>query len=64
MIVNIRGLTGRIGYRRGFFGSMVLRVEVSSPAGGPGDFVLKWRDATQDDVHELTNMRWTTGTEE
>jgi hypothetical protein len=52
-------LTGRIGFRRGWRGKMVLRVQVERfvpeyPYGG--EFRLQWEDATEDQANEVTAM--------
>lgn len=46
-------LTGRLAWRRGWFGRLILRVEVREPSEVPGSYYLIWRDATQSDMAAL-----------
>lgn len=46
-------LTGRIALRRGWFGRLVLTVEVREPGNVPGMWALRWRDATEADMAHL-----------
>lgn len=46
-------LTGRLAWRRGWFGRLILRVEERVPSEVPGSFYLTWRDARQTDLAAL-----------
>lgn len=45
--------TGRLGWRRGWFGRLILQVEERVPGSVPGCFYLVWRDARQTDLAAL-----------
>lgn len=50
-----RTLTGRMRVRRGWFGRMVLQVQIvfRGRLNVPGEWVTCWRDATWEDLQEL-----------
>ena len=48
-----RQLTGRVCFRRSWFGAMVAYVECREPLESPGTFIVQWKRATAGDIATL-----------